>query len=36
MGGNFCEMLDMVIRINFRGSNFRGTCVRAIGADDVI
>ena len=36
MGGNFREMLDTVIRINFRGYNFRGTRVRAIGADDVI
>ena len=41
MGGNFREMLDTVVRINFRGSNFRGTRVRAIrvhaiGADDVI
>ena len=37
MGGN---LLDTVVRINFRGSNFRGTRVRAsasaIGADDVI
>ena len=36
MGGNFREMLYTVIRINFRGSNFRGTRVRAIDADDVI
>ena len=36
LGGNFREMLDTVVRINFRGSNFRGTRVRAIDADDVI
>ena len=36
-GWKFREMLDMVVRINFRGSNFRGTRVRAIAidADDV-
>ena len=29
-------MLDAVIRINFRGSNFRGIGIRIIVADDVI
>ena len=37
MCGNFCEMLDTVIGINFRGSNFVAPAFTLIiAADDVI
>ena len=36
MGGHFREMLDTVVRIHFRGSNFLGTLLHVVVVDDVI